>query len=550
MKRNPLLLALAFLAAVAAPAATLYVDAGSTNPIAPYTNWPTAAAVIQDAVDAAAAGDEVVVTNGVYGTGGSPADGSNRVAVTKALTLRSVNGPGVTHIVGYQVPGTINGAAAVRCVYLAGHAILTGFTLTNGATDNNYMRPIEVLTGGGVLCMWTDQSAVVSNCVLVGNSANYYGGGVRFGTLNNCVLMGNSAPFGGGSCDATLNHSTLTSNSAYNGGGAYYGTLNHCTLTDNSANEEGGGACCAILTNCTFTANSASRGGGAYEGLLYACVLNLNEAGENGGGAKDAKLYHCLLTGNSTQGNGGGAHESSLTNCTVCGNVAKDDGGGAHNSTLQSCIVYFNKADNHNNCSDCTLSYSCTTPLASGDGNVRSAPMFVDTNGWVNLRLQSNSPCINAGNGADVTSGTDLDGNPRIMGGTVDMGAYEFQAPGSILSYAWLQGFGLPTDGTADFTDTDRDGFTNYQEYRCGTDPTNPLSFLRLLAPAPAGTNLTLAWPSATGRSYVLECSTNLGAAPPFFPLATNLPGQPGTTRFTVTNAAAAPPRFFRVGVE
>jgi hypothetical protein len=48
------------------PAATLYVDINSTNPVAPYTSWATAATNIQDAVDAASFVDAVLFSNVIY----------------------------------------------------------------------------------------------------------------------------------------------------------------------------------------------------------------------------------------------------------------------------------------------------------------------------------------------------------------------------------------------------------------------------------------------------------------------------------------------------
>jgi len=184
----------------------------------------------------------------------------------------------------------------------------------------------------------------------------------------------------------------------------------------------------------------------------------------------------------------------------------------------------------------------------NGFGNITNAPLFVDYAGG-NLRLQTNSPCINAGRNAYAPGPTDLDGLPRIVRGTVDIGAYEFQGPGSVISYAWLQQFGLPTDGSADSIDSDGDGMNNWQEWRCGTCPTNAGSALRLLSAQHTGTNVTVTWQSAAGVNYFLERATNLSSSPVFTPLATNIPGQPGTTSFTDTNAPGASPLFYRVGV-
>ena len=176
----------------------------STNPVPPYADWSNAATNIQDAVDASSVGDLILATNGVYASGGRPASGyalTNRVVIDKAVTVQSVNGPSATFIQGYQMPGTLNGSNAVRCVWMAGGATLSGFTVTGGATSNliDFLSQQDE-SGGGVWC--ASSNAVISNCVIVANSCFWYGAGVYGGTLNDCQINNNTnestGSYGGG----------------------------------------------------------------------------------------------------------------------------------------------------------------------------------------------------------------------------------------------------------------------------------------------------------------------------------------------------------------
>ncbi|MFH0909887.1 MAG: choice-of-anchor D domain-containing protein, partial [bacterium] len=381
-----------------------YVAPGGGH-VAPFTNWVTAATNIQAAVDVCIVGGMVWVSNGVYQTGGVagyPAVTdllTNRVVVHRPITVRSVNGPEVTVIEGQ---GPI-GDAAVRCVYMTNGASLIGFTLTNGATREEGYYPDG--HGGGVWCESPD--AVLSNCIITGNSAYSYGGGVSYGTLNNCTLSGNSGgTYGGGVSYGTLNNCTLSGNSAgWRGGGACYCTLNNCTLSDNSAVNWGGGVSYSTLYNCTLTGNSATYGGGAEDSTLYNCMVSGNSAGWRSGGVDWGILYNCTLTGNS----------------------AGSYGGGACYGTLYNCIVYYNEApEGENYFGGTAFTNSCTTPDPGGAGNITNEPSFVDL-GAANLRLSANSPCIDVGRSEGwMTGGTDLDGQPRVFNSRVDLGAYEY----------------------------------------------------------------------------------------------------------------------------
>ncbi|MBI5383840.1 MAG: PKD domain-containing protein [Verrucomicrobia bacterium] len=418
MKLLTLLLALGF--SFSASAGVRYVNANGASPAPPYTSWATAARVIQDAVDQSAAGDEIVVTNGVYATGGRAVSGAltNRVAVDKPITLRSVNGPEFTIICGHQVPEMITAPGSVRCVYLTNGASLSGFTLTNGATLGAG-TPINNQRGGGVLCASTN--VVVSNCVLAANRAFTGGGGTYSGTFKDCTLTNNATlSDGGGAHSSVLTRCTLSRNWADEGGGAHSSTLEDCTIEGNEATSDGGGAFASTLNRCVLIDNWASRGGGVKEGTLNHCTLLDNSANFGGGSGFGTTLNNCALSGNSAETYGGGAWGGTLRSCTITGNSAPT-GSGAFFSTLTNCILYFNNAPDGANYSYGTFDHCCTTPLPSGGtGNFTNDPQLVSA-----FHLSATSPCRGAGTSTAVT-GTDIDGEAWAVPPSV--GCDEFRA--------------------------------------------------------------------------------------------------------------------------
>jgi len=426
-KTTVLAVALTLAFALHGLGATHYVDPNSTNSVAPYTTWATAATSIQQALGSAFGSDTVLVTNGVYQSGGFS---GSRVSVPASVTVRSVNGPEVTFIAGYQVPGTTNGPAAIRCAYLNNGATLSGFTLTNGATAYGE-------AGGGVKC--ASAACTVSNCVLAGNVA------------------------------------------ANVGGGAYSGTLIHCVLSN----------------------NVSASGGAANNSILLNCVLAGNSSSYRGGGAANSSLTNCVLTGNYADAYGGGADSSVLVNCTVVSNTAHYAGGGSEAGTALNSILYHNAlvatGFTSTNYDGGSITNCCAAPLPNlGSANISNSPLFSTS-----FHLSAASPCVNAGNNAFISASTDLEGNPRIVGGTVDIGVYEFSSPHLLMN--------LPARGVS---------------------------------------GLILSWQSVSGKTYFLQRATNLAAQPAFSTLQTNIIGQPGTTAYTDQTAAGPGPFFYRVGVQ
>src|ERR1035441_9533517 len=530
--------ALPLFLAVHAPATVLYVDLNCTNPTPPYTNWISAATNIQDAVDAAVAGDRVLVTNGVYRTG-SANGGTCRVMLNSAITLASVNGP---------QPTTILGSSWVKCVYAYNSgAALNGFTLTGSGY-------------GGVQC---NSGAVVTTCIIRGNT-----NGVSGGTIFNCLIAQNyTAGEGAGARNATLYNCILSNNVAVgDGGGAYACTLYNCRLVANRS-RYGGGASGGTLLNCVLDGNSATGSGGydgGFSGILSNCTVTGNSANLSAGGVSGGTVYNCLITSNSAA-SGGGVYvgNNRLYNCTICANTATNSGGGlgmyysGGNATLVNCIIYGNSANSNANWEsygggyyDNYYDHCCTTPEPKQSFFcITNAPGFVD---WPsgNFRLQTSSPCINAGENWELPLTNDLDGRARIAGGTVDMGAYEFQGSGMGEFIGWLQHYGLPTDGSADYTYTDLDDMNNWQEWIGGTEPTNRLSVLQMLAPSNGLSGVSVSWQSVSGKTYFLQRGTDLLLQPGLSAFQSNVVGQAGITSITDTTATNAGPYFYRIGVQ
>lgn len=98
--------------------------------------------------------------------------------------------------------------------------------------------------------------------------------------------------------------------------------------------------------------------------------------------------------------------------------------------------------------------------------------------------------------------------------------------------------------------DFDRDGMSNNQEYRAGTDPANPGSVLRLDWSGSEAATITLSLRTETGRAYSVEYRDDLSGSTPWNRL-TDLPAQPQAAIRVVTDH---PPvltraRFYRVTV-
>jgi predicted outer membrane repeat protein len=324
----------------------------------------------------------------------------------------------------------------------SGKPTLVNCTFSNNSADK----------GGG---MYNQHgSPTLTNCTFTENPATQDGGGIynidSSPTLTNCIFGGNSANFGGAMCNSQSNP-----------------TVTGCIFSENKAGTGGGMVniySSPTVIKCTFRGNSAQGSavsggvGGAMNNFhsnitITGCTFNGNFARDGSGGMKNYTsnpiISNCTFIGNY---GGGMENENSspiLTNCAFTGNSAIWSGAGIYNynnskPTLTNCILWNDSNEIWNgDDSTITITYSDVQGGWPGEGNINSNPLFVDSGYWDangtpddssddvwldgDYRLLPGSPCIDAGDPNYIAgpNETDLDGRPRIIGGRIDMGAYE-----------------------------------------------------------------------------------------------------------------------------
>ena len=430
------------------------------------------------ALAAAVDGDTVEIASGTYSESALRLGG-------KAIVVRSSNPDDPAVVAATVVDGGNSGSVFIAADHEGAATRLEGLTIQGGLAasgggircvgssptlykctfSSNRSTSAGAAGGGGLLGY--DFAGQVDHCTFSGNTADYYGGGVDLrvsssaggAVFQSTTFSGNSAAFGGGlhlyGAQPTFTNCTFSSNSAtYLAGGIYLAetssaTFDTCTVDGNSAPRGGGmetSNATAVFNDMNLTNNTAStgQGGGLFLNHSTATfnggMIRSNSSGGDGAGiaADHATLSatNSVFEGNSATGGGGALHavfsSATLMNATITNNTAGSQADGVaiayeSNLTAQNCILWGNGSTDlyiRPDYATGNVTYSDVGGGWSGAGNIDADPLLVNVAGG-DFHLTDTSPCIDAGDNAGVAA-IDFEGDGRISGAAVDMGADEY----------------------------------------------------------------------------------------------------------------------------
>lgn len=409
------------------------------------------------------------------------------------------------------------------CTFVANRGSFGGAMLLIGPVNSStpviledcrFFRNLATNRAGAIHFLPGDNPIEISRCHFVENSSGNVAGAVyidtRVAQLSDSTFVGNSASLGGAvvfdDSGVTVKRCIFAGNSATDGGGAlyYYETflaLVNCAAVGNSAGHAGAiyEFCTAGFTrmaNCSIIENRAMNVGGAESNChtfphfdVIGCLFwgNQDDLGINEHAQISVDVSALEANYSDVQGLTGALGGT--------GNVGLDPQFAPGETGQWTSNAVFDPVTMQTTFTDKTAGFTpgqwvgtflnpaIVQPLhslvVSNDetqirvwGDFSSSGVAGASYRVLDIHLQPNSPCVNAGDPDAATapdyisSLTDLDGNPRILGCRIDIGSDEVQLTGGAIADADSDAIGDDCDNcpavyNPDQADVDTDNIGN-----------------------------------------------------------------------------------------
>jgi len=329
-----------------------------------------------------------------------------RDAAAPDFTVLTVNSGETVNISGLTISGgNVGGDAFGGDILNDGNLMVNSSTITNGSA----------WVGGGI----ADEGILaVSNSTITNNYGNWGGGiyGDSVLTVQNTVFSGNSSRVSGGAVRTTWalagNHIVISGSTFLNNTSADGGAIADDTDV-------------LTLLNDTFNNNSANNG---------SAVISSAALGSGGSYSAKLNVLDSTFAGNISTTGGGAIYNANIltvTNTIVATNHGGDISGQVGPSSSNNLIGNGTGITNLSSLTTSNLIGTTTDPL-----NPLLGPLANNGGPTQTMALLPGSPAIDAGSNAlavDPTTGQPLaydqrgPGFPRVVNGTVDIGAFESQ---------------------------------------------------------------------------------------------------------------------------
>jgi hypothetical protein len=361
----------------------------------------------------------LTITNG-NGVGGGITNNGNLTVTNSTISENYGIAGGIVNNAVLSVDNCVISGNHTNSMYYGGGGIYNGgtMTLSNSTVSANTANSGSAY-GGGIY--QRNGTLTIADSIIANNTTTGFGGGIFLSNsysgnviVSNSTISGNTAngsssSSGGGiyigsTSTITVNNTTITGNySTYLGGGIYNdGTLNvnNSTISENRSVALGGG----IYNEYTATAtvNNSTIAGNSYSGIMNdAGILTINNSTIANNTGSGIYIY--------------GVRPITTRNTIIAGNSGSDVSGdlGSHG---------------HNLIGDTRGETGTLDPTDLRNVNPRLGPLQNNGGPTQTMALLPGSPAVDAG---DNTDAPDFDqrgeGFPRIVGGTIDIGAFEAQ---------------------------------------------------------------------------------------------------------------------------